>query len=355
MKTYRQKDVILETKRLIFLPLYKSYHYIENLYQLRSDLDVMKYLGKPQTKEEVKNMLDCSENYFKQFGLDFFCVLKRESGECIGQAGLIHVSFNIDSDIELAYRFHKKFWHQGYATECALALIDWGFKYHHLPKIVSFVHPDNENSRHVLEKAGFVYYGFKAYRETKIPYFEIHNPEIDLAQLIIKPATIEDYPIIQNLSDLYAYDLSRYMKWPLEKDGRADSEMDYMKYWQTPNTYPFLIYYQDNLVGFVIVDKEVTNLENDFNMAQFFINQNVIGRGIGTAVANYCFQKFPGRWEIFVMPGNEGAYQFWRKTIKRYTHGHFFESTKIINNRPRNIFEFDKKSDENIPDIFSVI
>lgn len=176
---YQQKDAVLESKRLVFVPLFKSRYYMEDLYQLLSDLEVMKYIGGPQSKEDVKEMVNRSENYFKQFGLDFFCVLKRDTGEFVGHAGLIHVRFDPGEDIGLAFRFHKKFWGQGYATECALILIDWGFKHHQFSKIVAYVHADNENSRRVLEKTGFVYCGLKRYRDKEVPYFEIYNPQID--------------------------------------------------------------------------------------------------------------------------------------------------------------------------------
>ena len=40
------------------------------------------------------------------------------------------------------------------------------------------------------------------------------------------------------------------------------------------------------------------------------------------------------------MPGNEGAYRFWRKIITEYTDNKFTECTKTVNTFNRNIFEF---------------
>lgn len=63
-------------------------------------------------------------------------------------------------------------------------------------------------------------------------------------------------------------------------------------------------------------------------------------------VAQKCFKKFHGIWEVIVIPGKEGAYQFWRSTIKNYTNNNFTEYTRDIvhfNNSRKNIFKFDSR------------
>lgn len=63
-------------------------------------------------------------------------------------------------------------------------------------------------------------------------------------------------------------------------------------------------------------------------------------------IAQECFKKFSGIWEVMVLPGNEGAYRFWRGTIKNYTNNNFAEYTRIIahfDNKRRNLFKFDSK------------
>ncbi|MCC2667021.1 MAG: putative family acetyltransferase, partial [Gammaproteobacteria bacterium] len=82
----------------------------------------------------------------------------------------------------------------------------------------------------------------------------------------------------------------------------------------------------------------------DFNMAQFFILRKFKNKGIGSYIAQECFNKFPGIGEVMVIPGNEGAYRFWRAAIKKYTQGNFIEYTRDIahfNNSRKNVFKFD--------------
>ena len=332
---------VLETKRLFLKPIHIEQ--LEDLIELRGSLDVMRHIGegKVQTPEEVLHFIESGKDYYKQYGFDFFSVFEKDTGTFVGQAGLFHVGFDVtQSDIELAYRFHKRFWQKGYATECANALIQWGFHHHGLSEIVAFVRPDNERSRRVLERAGMSYQGFVEFRKELWPCYVIKNNAIDESQIKIKPASVDDCPIMQNMANLYAYDLSAYMHWPLEKDGTASIGMDFSHYWQSPDTYPYFVYYQEHLAGFVIVDKQVTDAKNDYNIAHFFIARPYQGRGLGNKVALWCFKQFPGKWEVFVMPENEGAYRFWRKTIREHTRSQVKESSKIVNGLPRNVFEF---------------
>lgn len=337
-------SIILETNRLILKRIALSH--FEDLFALRSDPEVMKYIGDGsiQSKEEVENFIKCSltTGYYEKYGLDFFSVYEKETGLFVGQAGLFHVGFDVkQAEIELAYRLHKKYWNRGYATELAKALIEYGFNKLSLSKIIAAVRPENERSRRVLEKAGMSYTGIVDFRGSLWPCYEICNASLDFDKVKLLSATLEDYPIIQNMASYYAYDISEYMGWAQENDGTHRIGIDFIKYWQAKNTHPFIIKYQDELAGFVIIDSNVSDSSNDFNMAQFFILRKFKGKGLGRHIAFHCFDKFIGKWEVFVMQKNEGAYRFWRNIIKSYTHHQFNEYTRTVGQTSiRNIFEF---------------
>ncbi|MEO8963747.1 MAG: GNAT family N-acetyltransferase [Gammaproteobacteria bacterium] len=333
-----------ETKRFILKPIDPSH--LEDLFALRSDPEVMKYIGdgSVKTKKEVEEFIQLGAGYFEKYGLDFFSVYKKDTGEFIGQAGLFHVGFNVNQpDIELAYRLHKKYWNQGYATELAKALIQYGFNQLSLPKIIAAVRPENEGSRKVMEKAGMSYIGIVDFRGKPWPCYEIYNNRLDPKKVKLVPASIDEYPIIQNMASYYAYDMSEYMGWAQQNDGTHNVGMDYSKYWKAENTFPFIIKYQEELAGFVIVDKNVSDLSNDFNIAQYFVLRKFIRRGLAKHIAFQCFDKFSGKWEVFVMPKNEGAYRFWRKIITAYTYHQFKEYTRTVGQSIRNVFEFNSR------------
>ena len=268
----------------------------------------------------------------------------------VGQAGLFHLGFDVkQSEIELAYRLHKKYWHRGYATELAKALINYGFNQLSLSRIIAAVRQENERSRKVLEKAGMSYQGLIDFRGSPWPCYEIYNNAIDHSKIQLIPALFEDYSTIQNMGRFYVYDMSEYLGqgkgWEIPNNDLYEC-IDLKKYWEMDNTFPFFIHYKNELAGFVIIDKKGSDSTIDFNMAQFFILRKFKGKGLGHAVAYQCFNKFCGIWEVMVMPGNEGAYRFWRAIIKHYTNNHFSEYTCEIahfNNNRKNIFKFDTR------------
>jgi RimJ/RimL family protein N-acetyltransferase len=174
---------ILETKRLILkVPQLSD---LENLIGLRTDPEVMRYWGGLGQEfgtglihkiDDITLQLNQAQDYFDTYGLGFFCAFEKKSGNFIGQAGLFHLSFNTkQSNIELGYRLHKKYWGRGYATELAIALIEWGLNTVKLAKIIAGVHPGNKRSQRVLEKAGMIRQGTVNQNGHDIPCYSINK------------------------------------------------------------------------------------------------------------------------------------------------------------------------------------
>ncbi len=55
---------------------------------------------------------------------------------------------------ELGYAIGRAQWGKGFATEAAMAVIDWGFRTYDLAKIYGVTDPRNERSARVMVKAG---------------------------------------------------------------------------------------------------------------------------------------------------------------------------------------------------------
>jgi ribosomal-protein-alanine N-acetyltransferase len=335
---------MLVTKRLMLKEIEEAD--LDNLIALYTDPELMYYMAGTQTKHQVKEWMNQAKIDSQKNGLGLFSVFEKETGVLLGQAALFHSGFDdTQSEIEFSYALDKKYLNQGYASEIAKKLINWGFEKHDLLKIIAKAFVNDSDRVRVFEQTGLFYRGMFEVEGNLFRYYDIKNKRIDKNQVQLVPAFLDkDYPIIQNMADYYAYDLSQYMGWSQEQDGSFNIGMDFIKYWQADNTFPFILKYDGELAGFAIVDKDVTDSSNDFNMAQFFIIRKFVGRGIGQEVAFQCFDKFKGKWEVFVMPGNEGAYQFWKKIISVYTVDKFSECTRTVNNYDRNIFEFSSKT-----------
>jgi len=142
---------ILETSRTYLREL--STDDAENFFLLNSDKDVLKYTGdKPfesilKTKEFLKNY-----NPYQEFGYGCWVVIDKSNNEFLGWCGL---KFTRElNEVDLGFRFFKKHWNKGYASETAKACVDYGFEKLNLTKIVGRAMKENSASIKVLEKAG---------------------------------------------------------------------------------------------------------------------------------------------------------------------------------------------------------
>jgi ribosomal-protein-alanine N-acetyltransferase len=79
------------------------------------------------------------------------------SAETIGMCGL--VTREGLHDVDVGFAFLPKFWSMGYATESALAVLEYGRVRIGLKRIVGITSPGNQASIRVLEKIGMKYEG----------------------------------------------------------------------------------------------------------------------------------------------------------------------------------------------------
>ncbi|MBA2651733.1 MAG: GNAT family N-acetyltransferase [Tatlockia sp.] len=339
-------NVLLETKNLIITtPQLKDF---DNLYALQTDAEVMKYIGQGvRTQLEVMSGLEKAIAHQENHGFSLGCVFEKESGLFVGRAGLIYLAYDdTQPEIEVAYALNKTAWGKGYGVELAKALINWGFQHLTISNLIAVINPDNEHSRRVLERVNMNYVGRAHYWNNEVALYDIQKPRVEYKKIKFIPATLADHPTIQNMARFYVYDMSEYLGneegWEIPEDGLYEC-IDFKKYWEDESSFPFIIRYENELIGFAIVDKKGSEPSVDFNMAQFFVARKFKHKGIGRYIAEQCFKKFAGVWEIMVIPGNEGAYRFWRSAIKNYSSNQFAEYTLEIahfNNNKKNIFRF---------------
>jgi len=78
----------------------------------------------------------------------------RDARTIIGDVGLRPSSSNSE-DIEITYHFASNHWGQGYATEAAQAVVNYGTELLGLPRILANVPTDHHAAARVVEKLGF--------------------------------------------------------------------------------------------------------------------------------------------------------------------------------------------------------
>jgi ribosomal-protein-alanine N-acetyltransferase len=142
---------ILQTNRLYLREL--TVDDAENFYLLNSDADVIKYTG-DKPFESIEKARQFLENYkpYQEFGYGRWAVIDKTNEAFLGWCGLKFSSELQETDI--GFRFFKKYWNQGFATESAKACIHFGFENLNLTKIVGRAMQENTASVKVLEKTG---------------------------------------------------------------------------------------------------------------------------------------------------------------------------------------------------------
>ncbi len=145
---------IIETKRLILREF--ELEDSKKLWELNCDPDVIKFTGdKPfssikKAKEFLNNYRDYQIN-----GYGRWAVILKSTNEFIGWCGL---KLNEDSKVDIGFRFFKKYWNNGYATESATACLQHGFNILKLTEIIGRASVDNIASINILEKIQMNYW-----------------------------------------------------------------------------------------------------------------------------------------------------------------------------------------------------
>lgn len=160
--------IFAETERLILRELLPGD--AAGMFEMDGDPEVHLYLGnKPvQSIEQSKADIELIRKQYIENGIGRWAVIEKATERFVGWAGLKLIKETTNKHInyyDLGYRFSKRFWGKGYATEAARAVRDYGFKELKLDEIIGIADINNQGSIHVLEKAGL----------KKISIFEHHS------------------------------------------------------------------------------------------------------------------------------------------------------------------------------------
>lgn len=150
----------------------------EQIFKLRSDKDVMKYIGKKpivsmeEAKDWVKLIKDSLENNsgitwgivetFEKTSLDktfnetFF---QTSLPPIIGTIGLWRI-IKENYRAEIGYMLLPEYWKKGFIKEAILKVAKYGFDEMKLHSIEAHISPKNVRSATVLERTGFVREGY---------------------------------------------------------------------------------------------------------------------------------------------------------------------------------------------------
>ena len=171
--------IFAETDRLILRELLPTD--AEGMFEMDGDPEVHLYLGNKLAKSIEQSIAEI-EFIRKQYienGIGRWAVIEKATGNFVGWSGLKLIKESTNSHInyyDLGYRFSKRFWGKGYATETAIAARDYGFNELNLNEIIGIADIDNLGSIHVLEKVGLKRISIFDYHGIKHHWMKIEKP-----------------------------------------------------------------------------------------------------------------------------------------------------------------------------------
>ena len=166
---------ILETDRLLFREF--TTEDAPLILQLNSDPEVVKYVHEHPVSNLVMALANITDRILPQYalyGYGRWAVHIKETHEFIGWCG---IKYRPESaEIDLGYRFQKKYWGNGYATEAAKATLQYGFSQLQLPIITAHAHIENLASLKVIENCGMHFVKFEELEGCPVKTYHLPNP-----------------------------------------------------------------------------------------------------------------------------------------------------------------------------------
>lgn len=149
---------VIETKRLILRQWCDGD--LASFAALNADARVMEYFPATLSREASDAVAKRLMDHIQTHGWGMFAATLAKTREFVGFIGimtcLLEAPFNnkMSPVVEIGWRLAHPFWGKGYATEGALACLEYGFKRLGLEEIVAYTATNNKRSRAVMERIG---------------------------------------------------------------------------------------------------------------------------------------------------------------------------------------------------------
>lgn len=141
---------ILETPRLVLREFYPDD--ADALARVISDAETMRFYVAPFDRAGVEQWIARNMQRYAQNGHGLWAMVLKQTGEIIGDCGLVLQNVDGRDEIEIGYHVRRDLWGQGLATEAAQGCRDFGFERLPVDRFISLIRPENLQSRRVAEK-----------------------------------------------------------------------------------------------------------------------------------------------------------------------------------------------------------
>jgi RimJ/RimL family protein N-acetyltransferase len=156
----------METDRLVF----KTWA-IDNLeiaMGLWGDPEVTQYIdGRGLlSRDQVETRLRSEIESLRKNGIQYWPIYEKGTGDFVGCCGLKPWVYSSRVGPEMGFHLMKNKWGKGYAFEAAQRVADFAFNTLKAERIMAGHHPQNENSKKILERLGFKFVEYVFFKPT---------------------------------------------------------------------------------------------------------------------------------------------------------------------------------------------
>ena len=131
---------------------------IDEIFFLRSNEDVMKYIDRPRAVSirDAEDFLDIvNKSLDSNEGVSWGITLKENPKKLIGYIGYWRIKRE-HYRAEIGYALHPAFWKKGIMKEAIFSVLEFGFNTMNLHSIEANINADNHASACVLKATGFL-------------------------------------------------------------------------------------------------------------------------------------------------------------------------------------------------------
>jgi len=160
---------VLETERLLMRSWREDD--LAPFAALNADPVVMEHFPSTLTRQESDALVVRITAQLDDLGYGLWALEVRDSGEFVGFTGLALQTFpaHFTPAVEVGWRLKQSAWGHGYATEAALAALDYAFSVAELDEIVSMTAVTNVRSQRVMQRIGMTHNPADDFEHPNVP------------------------------------------------------------------------------------------------------------------------------------------------------------------------------------------
>jgi len=168
---------ILTTARLRLEPFDDAH--VDGLNVINSDLEVMRFLsGRAETREQTITVVERVKARWAEYGFSWWTFIERTTAEVVGAGCIQHLRRTGSAPdpacpLEVGWRLQRDRWHQGLATEAAVAMTDFAFDTLRAEVLYAVCRPENAASASVMKRLGMRCRGIEIWYDVEMTTYEI--------------------------------------------------------------------------------------------------------------------------------------------------------------------------------------